>query len=50
MGILNLLENRDRRSLFIELKCYIHTDRQTDRPSDEGGPRGAFAPKNVTYK
>ena len=33
-----------------ELKCYIHTyiltDIQTDRASDEAGPRGAFAPKN----
>ena len=26
-----------------ELKCYRHTD----RPSDEAGPRGAFAPKKV---
>ena len=24
-----------------------HTDIQTYRPSDEAGPRGAFAPKNV---
>ena len=30
-----------------ELKCYIHTDRQTYRPSDEVGCRGAFAPKNA---
>ena len=33
-----------------ELKCYRHTDRQTYRqtyrPSDEVGCRGAFAPKN----
>ena len=29
-----------------ELKCYIQTDRQTYRTSDEAGPRGAFAPKN----
>ena len=33
-----------------ELTCYRHTDiqtnRHTDRPSDEAGPRGAFAPKN----
>ena len=32
-----------------KLKCYRHTDIQTDihayRPSDEAGPRGAFAPK-----
>ena len=27
-----------------ELKCYIHTYIQTCRPSDEAGPRGAFAP------
>ena len=28
-----------------ELKYYRHTDnRHTDRPSDEAGPRGAFAP------
>ena len=24
----------------------LHTDIHTDRPSDEAGPRGAFAPKN----
>ena len=30
-----------------ELKCYRQTDRQTYRTSDEAGPRGAFAPKNV---
>ena len=24
----------------------LHTYRQTYRPSDEAGPRGAFAPKN----
>ena len=29
-----------------ELKCYRHTD----RPSDEAGPRGAFAPKKNTSK
>ena len=28
-----------------ELKCYRQTYRHTDRPSDEAGPRGAFAPK-----
>ena len=30
-----------------ELKCYIHTYRQTYRPSDEVGCRGAFAPKKI---
>ena len=34
-----------------ELKCYIQTYIQTDihidRPSDEAGPRGAFAHKNL---
>ena len=25
---------------------YRHTDMQTYRPSDEAGPRGAFAPNN----
>ena len=25
----------------------LHTDIHTDRPSDEAGPRGAFAPNNV---
>ena len=31
-----------------KLKCYRHqtSDIQTYRPSDEAGPRGAFAPKN----
>ena len=29
-----------------ELKCNRHKgNRHTDRPSDEAGPRGAFAPK-----
>ena len=33
-----------------ELKCYIHTDIHTYRPSDEAGCRGAFAPKKfITY-
>ena len=27
------------------LQTYRHTDMLTDRPSDEAGPRGAFAPK-----
>ena len=39
-----------------ELKCYIHTYRQTDiqtyrhtdRASDEAGPRGAFAPNKLS--
>ena len=39
-----------------ELKCYIHmyihtyrqTYRQTYRASDDAGPRGAFASKNLT--
>ena len=31
------------------LKTYRQTYRHTDRPSDEAGPRGAFAPKNVFY-
>ena len=25
----------------------LHTYRHTDRPSDEAGPRGTFAPKNL---
>ena len=25
----------------------LHTDIHTDRPSDEAGPRGAFAPNNL---
>ena len=41
-------EGRDGRK--GELKCYRHTDIQTYRPSDEAGPRGAFAPKNVIGK
>ena len=28
-------------------ECYIHTYRQTYRPSDEVGCRGAFAPKKI---
>ena len=33
------------------LQTYRHTDRHTYRPSDEAGPRGAFAPKNtVVYR
>ena len=30
-----------------ELKRYIHSDIHTDRPSDEAGPRGVFAPKKI---
>ena len=37
--------------LLQYVHTYIHTDRHTDRQtyraSDEAGPRGAFAPKNV---
>ena len=33
-----------------ELKCYIYTDRHTNRPSNEAGPIGAFAPKNRKVK
>ena len=29
------------------LHTYIHTYRQTYRASDEAGPSGAFAPKNM---
>ena len=28
----------------------LQTDRHTDRPSDEAGPRGAFAPKKEFVK
>ena len=43
-------EGRGRRG--EELKCYRHTairhtDIQTYRPSDEAGPRGAFAPNKA---
>ena len=34
------------RSSSRELKSYRHTYIQTNRPSDEAGPRGTFAPKN----
>ena len=33
-----------------ELKCYIHTYRQTYRASDEVDCRGAFAPNNSTTR
>ena len=46
-------ENTEKRR-GGELKCNIHTYRQTDRqtyrPSDEVGCRGAFAPKNKELK
>ena len=32
--------------LQTDIQTYRQTDIQTDRPSDEAGPRGAFAPKN----
>ena len=50
-----LIDQSHRRGRGGELKCYIQTDRHTDRytyrPSDEVGPRGAFAPKNpLTFR
>ena len=37
-------ENTEKESLYL---TFIHTHRQSYRPSDEACPRGAFAPKNT---
>ena len=34
--------------IYLIITKVLHTYRQTDRPSDEAGPRGAFAPKNLS--
>ena len=48
---IKVLHNISYKYSSLQLKCYIltytHTDRHTYRPSDEAGPRGAFAPKNI---
>ena len=41
---MGVWEGEERRG---ELKCNLHTDIHTYRPSDEAGCRGAFAPKNT---
>ena len=42
IGRGGVMEGRGGEVVVRLLKCYIHTD----RPSDEPGCRGAFAPKN----
>ena len=38
-------EGREGERRAKVLQTYRQTYRQTNRPSDEAGPRGAFAPK-----
>ena len=36
--------------IYLIIAKVLHTYRQTYRPSDEAGPRGAFAPKKMDTK